>query len=249
MSEQPKHNWDFEPAADHGLPPIARFKSVKREPGFFTFAAHAAAAVFLRGYFKVYHRMTVEGAEHLPRKTPFVVIANHASHLDALTLAAALPLASRVNTYPVAAGDVFFETMASSILTAIIINALPLWRKKVTAHALDELRERLERGHSGYILFPEGARTRDGEPLPFKAGLGMLIAGTSVPVVPCYISGAFEALNAEQRVPRPRKIGVRVGPAMTFEKVESRREGWVAIAEAAREAVLKLRPGLTEKKA
>lgn len=242
MTKEPRNAWDFEPAADHGLAPIARFKSVKREPGFFTFAAHAAMGIFLRGYFKAYHRMRIEGTEHLPRKTPFVVIANHASHLDALTLAAALPLSSRVNTYPVAAGDVFFETMASSILTAIIINALPLWRKKVTAHALDELRERLERGHSGYILFPEGARTRDGEPLPFKAGLGMLIAGSSVPVVPCWISGAFESLNAEQRIPRPRKIAVRVGPALTFDKVESSREGWVSIAETARQAVLSLRP-------
>lgn len=240
MSEQPKNTWNFEPAADHGLSPVARFRSVKREPGFFTFTAHAIAGACMRTYFKLYHRMSIEGREHLPTNTPFIVIANHASHLDALTLAAALPLATRVNAYPVAAGDVFFETVASSVLTAIFINALPLWRKKVTTHALDELRERLSRGHSGYILFPEGARSRDGELLPFKAGLGMLVAGTPVPVVPCYIYGAFEALPANAKIPRPRQIRICVGAPLKFEQATQDREGWMAVAEAAKKAVMAL---------
>lgn len=242
MADQPRHSFSFEPAADHGLAPIERFRSVKREPGFFTFMAHAASGGVLRTYFNLYHRLRIEGREHLPRQTPFVIISNHSSHLDALTLAAALPLVTRVHAYPVAAGDVFFETIASSVLTAAFINALPLWRKKVTAHALDELRERLARGHSGYIMFPEGARSRDGELLPFKAGLGMLTAGTSVPVIPCYISGAFEACPANSRIPRPRKIGVRVGPALVFKEQSSDRDGWTAIAEAARAAVQALKP-------
>lgn len=241
MTDQPKHSFSFEPAADHGLPPIERFRSVKREPGFFTFVSHAIFGGLLRTYFVLYHRMRIEGREHLPKKTPFIVISNHSSHLDALTLAAALPLATRVHAYPVAAGDVFFETIASSVLTAAFINALPLWRKKATAHALDELRDRLSRGHSGYILFPEGARSRDGELLPFKAGLGMLIAGTDVPVIPCYLSGTFEACPANSRIPRPRTIRVTVGPPLTFKDHSSDKEGWMAIAERTKEAVTALK--------
>jgi 1-acyl-sn-glycerol-3-phosphate acyltransferase len=240
MPEHQQNTWTFEPAADHDLPPFAAFRSVRREPGFPTFAASALAGVCFRALFTVYHRLRVEGKENLPRKTPFVLISNHASHLDALILAASLPLAVRVHTYPVAAGDVFFETIASSVAAATLINALPLWRKKVTTHALDELRERLVRGNSGYILFPEGARSRDGQMLPFKAGLGMLIAGTDVPVVPCHLRGTFEALPPDRTLPRPRRIRVRVGPAMRFADVENEREGWMRIAEQTRRAVFDL---------
>lgn len=237
MADEPRNTWTFEPAADHDLAPIAAFRSVRREPGFPTFAANAVSGSCIRAYFKIYHRLRIEGRENLPRKTPFVLISNHASHLDALILAASLPLVTRVYTYPVAAGDVFFETIASSMLAATLINALPLWRKKVTTHALDELRERLARGQSGYILFPEGARSRDGNMLPFKAGLGMLVAGTKVPVIPCHIEGAFEAMPPNRTMPRPRRIRVRVGKPLTFDTVSGDREGWSIVAEGARRAV------------
>jgi len=240
MADQPRNTWTFEPAADHDLPPIAAFRSVKREPGFPTFAANAVSGCCIRAYFKLYHRLRIEGRENLPRKTPFVLISNHASHLDALILASSLPLVMRVHTYPVAAGDVFFETIASSMLAATLINALPLWRKKVTTHALDELRERLARGQSGYILFPEGARSRDGNMLAFKSGLGMLVAGTEVPVVPCHIAGAFDAMPPDRTIPRPRRLRVKLGKALTFEGIENVREGWAQVAESARCAVVAL---------
>lgn len=245
-SPKPERTWAFEPAADHDLPPIAAMRSVRREPGFFNFLSHAAAEAFFRVYFKVYHRLKVEGREHLPRGTPFVVISNHTSHLDALALKAALPIKTAVYTYPVAAGDVFFDNVASSVITAAFINALPLWRKKATTHALEELRERLSRGHSGYILFPEGARARDGVMKPFKAGLGMLVAGTNIPVVPCFIKGAFKAMPPDRTIPRPRRIRIRVGPAMSFEHATSDRDGWALVAEEAQRAVRGLWPSSGE---
>ena len=50
----------------------------------------------------------------------------------------------------------------------------------------------------GYILFPEGTRSRDGVIKEFKCGLGMLVAGTDVPVIPCYLQGTFKALSADR---------------------------------------------------
>ena len=235
------NTWLFEPAADHDLPPMAAIRSVKREPGFFNFVAHAAAGLGFRIYFKLYHRLKVTGKQHLPRKTPFVLISNHTSHLDALALKAALPVASAVHAYPVAAGDVFFDNVASSVITAAFINALPLWRKKATTHALEELRERLARGHSGYILFPEGARSRDNALMPFKAGLGMLVAGTTIPVIPCYIKGAYRAMPPDRTIPRPRRIRIRVGAPLSFESATSDRDGWASVAEQSRRAVDALR--------
>lgn len=238
MTDQP---WNFEPARDHGLSPAERYRSVQREPGLVSSTLHVAAVGALRAYLRVYHRLFIRGGEHLPRRPPFVLIANHVSHLDALILSAALPLEARASVYPVAAGDVFFESVAMSMFASAFVNALPLWRKKATRHAIAELRERLAGGRTGYVLFPEGARSRDGRMLPFKAGLGLVVAGTAAPVVPCYLHGAFEAMPAGRKVPRPSPIEVRVGAPLSFASVSNDRDGWESVACRARAAVEALR--------
>lgn len=52
------------------------------------------------------------------------------------------------------------------------MNALPIWRTNCGAHSLEDLRGRLRRGQSVYVLFPEGTRTRDGAMGKFKPGIG-----------------------------------------------------------------------------
>jgi 1-acyl-sn-glycerol-3-phosphate acyltransferase len=65
----------------------------------------------------------------------------------------------------------------------------------------------------------------------------MLIAGSDIPVVPCFITGAFESLNREQKVPRPRKITVTIGPPLSFTGLPNTRESWDHIAAACDGAV------------
>jgi len=237
----PSSDWQFRPAADHGLGPIERLRSTKREQGLVSWSLHHAALAGLRTVLKVYHRFEVQGRENLPVAPPFVMIANHASHLDALVMAAALPRKVGATTFPVAAGDVFFESIAMSAATVVFINALPLWRKKVTGHALEDLRDRLLEGHTSLILFPEGARSRDGVMLPFKSGIGRIVAGTSVPVIPCWLDGAFAAFPPGKWVPRPRKLVVRVGRPLVFADVAADRAGYDVITVKLREAVEGLR--------
>ena len=209
-------SWNYRPAHDFELTPVERARSLKREPGVWSSLSHLAWHSLAKNYLKIYHRLRVEGAEHLPAEPPFILIANHSSHLDAIVLGSALSrrLCSRV--FPVAAGDVFFETPALSLLSAQILNALPMWRKNCGPHALAELKERLVLEPCGYILFPEGARSRDGSLKPFKAGLGMIVAGTPVPVVPCWITGAMAAWRPESRWPKPRKVGLKIGPSIAL---------------------------------
>jgi 1-acyl-sn-glycerol-3-phosphate acyltransferase len=73
--------------------------------------------------------------------------------------------------------------------------------------------------------------------LPFKAGLGMLIAATDVPVIPCYLHGCFQALRPETKWPKPYPIRIRIGTAMNFASVPNRREGWEQIAAELQSAV------------
>jgi 1-acyl-sn-glycerol-3-phosphate acyltransferase len=118
-----------------------------------------------------------------------------------------------------------------------MLNALPTWRKKCGTHALEQLRQRLMQEPCAYILFPEGTRSRDGALMAFKPSLGMLVAETDVPVVPCYLDGCHRALTAHQHWPRPRRICLRIGQPQTFATVPNNRDGWKQIAPAMEESV------------
>ncbi len=234
--------WKYEAATDLNIPAGERMQSIRREKGMASSITHALFMAGMWTYFRLYHRHTVIHRERLPTKTPFILCSNHTSHADSMALACALPPSVRLETYMVAAGDVFFSGPVMTAVSATLINALPLWRKKVTTHALDELRQRLMKGHGGLIVFPEGARSRDGKPGRFKPGIGMVVAGTDIPVYPCHIEGSFEVLPPGKVVPRPRKVTVRVGEPLRFETTANTREGWDQVAAAIRSSIGKLAP-------
>jgi 1-acyl-sn-glycerol-3-phosphate acyltransferase len=229
--------WRFEPAHDFGLSAKQRRLSLRREVGL-----ESAMSCFLwrsitRVYLAIAHRLKIRGRENLPARAPFILVANHASHLDAIILGGILPLRFVGAVFPIAAGDTFFTKRASSIFATAFMNALPIWRKNCGAHSLEDLRERLLQRACIYILFPEGTRTRTGEMAPFKPGLGRLIAGTNIPIVPCYLNGTFAALPATGTVPRWKKISVHVGKPLSFAETTNDRAGWKLIATATENAV------------
>lgn len=234
-------DWQYKPARDQALTPAEKLRSLQRESGLAFATTQLLWRVGVYAYLKTYHRLRVIGGENIPAKPPFVMIANHASHLDALVLGAALPWQLRRHAFPIAAGDVFFETPQASLFSAMTLNALPMWRKHCGPHALQELRERLISESAIYLLFPEGQRSRDGTLGPFKPGLGMMIAGSDVPVVPCYLDGTFAACPPGTKWPRPRPLKLTVGPPVTFPDVVNRRAGWDEIATTLQTAVLALR--------
>lgn len=235
--------FDLKPARDLNLSGSNRLRSLDREPGLVSAMTQHAWWAAMRAYFTLWHRLRVEGREHLPDKPPFVLVGNHTSHLDACVLASVLPARLRDRIFPIAAGDVFFQTPLVSAFAAFMLNALPMWRKNCGPHALEQLRRRLLDDPCAFILFPEGGRSRDGSMMRFKPGLGMLIAGTPVPVTPCHLSGCFEAFPAERRLPRPCPIRLRIGEPVLFRDVANDRAGWNHIAATLEERVRALKPG------
>jgi 1-acyl-sn-glycerol-3-phosphate acyltransferase len=229
--------WKLEPARDLGLPFGERLRSHQREAGLIETAGHLAWWGLVRAYLASCHRLQVVGRKHLPDKPPFVLVANHASHLDALTLAAPLPWRLRDRIFPIAAGDTFFQTSARAVFAVGFLNALPMWRMKCGPKALKALRQRLLEDPCVYILFPEGTRSRDGSMRPFKPGLGMLVAGADVPVVPCSLQGTYESLPAHRAWPRFRRITLRIGEPLLFPTVSNDRTGWETIAAQTEAAV------------
>jgi 1-acyl-sn-glycerol-3-phosphate acyltransferase len=202
--------------------------------------AHHACFSLVRSYFAIAHRLSIVGLENLPAHGPFVLAANHCSHLDALALGAALRPRHRERAFPIAAGDVFFQSNVTSTFSAIMLNALPMWRKNCGPHALADLRQKLQDERAIFIIFPEGGRTRTGSMMPFKHGLGMLVAETNVPVVPCGLIGAFEALPPNRKVPRPVRIKLIIGEPLNFAATPNNREGWSQIARSLESSVHKL---------
>jgi 1-acyl-sn-glycerol-3-phosphate acyltransferase len=229
--------WDLQPARDTGLSPSERFRSVRRESGLLESFAHHACFSFLRTYFAIAHRLSIIGRENLPSHGPFILAANHCSHLDALILGAALTPRHREGAFPIAAGDVFFQTKAVSVFSAIMLNALPMWRKNCGPHALADLRSKLQEERAIFIIFPEGGRSRTGSMMPFKHGLGMLVAETNVPVVPCGLVGTFQALPPHGKIPRPVAIRLGIGEPLNFATTPNNREGWSQIAQSVETAV------------
>ncbi len=196
----------------------------------------------LRTYLATWHRLRFEGKEHLPSQGPFVMVSNHTSHLDTIALAAALPRKLRKRVRPIAAEDTFFSRHPMATLAARVMRAVPVSRERSGRHALGELRSALEDDGQPYILYPEGTRARDGRMGPFLSGLGLLVAGTQAPVVPCHIEGAYESMPAGAALPWPAAITVRIGQPIHFDHLPNRRRGWDAVAEQVESAVRRLSP-------
>jgi len=68
--------------------------------------------------------------------------------------------------------------------------------------------------------------------MPFKHGLGMLVAETDVPVVPCGLIGTFRALPPNRKIPKPARIKLIIGEPLNVAATPNTREGWSQIAQS-----------------
>jgi len=229
--------WHYEPAQDLDQPMVERLRRFPREPDITVYLLRSLAAMLARGWLRFYHRLQIVGRENLPRDGSFVFVANHASHLDAMCLLAALPLRKLHRAFPAAAVDYFFVSVPRVALAAVVVNALPFSRKLHIQHSLQLCRHLLANPGNVLILFPEGTRSTTGRIGEFKPGVGLLVAGTNLPVVPCRIEGAFEAWPKGALWPRPRRIRLTIGVPQCFVSLPATRESACAIARALQEAV------------
>jgi 1-acyl-sn-glycerol-3-phosphate acyltransferase len=221
--------WTYQPAPDLAAPPpvpiAPRLPALPRTnpTELLRCALRTAGACLIRTALSTYFRFRVIGRENLPASGSFVMIANHASHLDGLCMVAALPLARIHQAFPAAAADYFFKNAPLGFLTNLFMNALPFNRKGNVRQTLESCRNVLAGQDNALILFPEGTRTTTGEMSPFKGGVAQLVAGTTTPVVPCYLAGAFAAWPKGRLLPAPRKLTLAIGPPLTFAHLKKNR--------------------------
>ncbi|TSA41681.1 MAG: 1-acyl-sn-glycerol-3-phosphate acyltransferase [Verrucomicrobiales bacterium] len=234
------NSWQYEPAADLDQSLADRLRRFPREPDLTIYALRSLAALTVRCWLRLYHRLEITGHEHLPENGSFVLVANHASHLDTLCLLAALPLHKLHRAFPAAAQDYFFVSVPRLAVAAIVVNALPFARQTHIRHSLNLCRQLLVNPGNSLILFPEGTRTATGMMGEFRPGIGQLVAGTDIPVVPCFLDGAFAAWPKGCCLPRPKKLRLRIGPARTYAALPAGRESSEHISSDLRESVVGL---------
>lgn len=213
--------WRYTPAKQLSLFEKLRQFPRDREIGFSLL--RLLGNICLRFVLRLYFRLRIEGRENLPKEGSFILVANHSSHLDAPTLASVLPLRKMDKTHSVAAKDYFFSSFWRAFFSVIFMNAIPFDREENLIEGLELCKKALDQGEI-LILFPEGTRSKTGEMGEFKPGIGTLVAGTDIPVVPVTIRGAFEALPKGKWFPRPKKIEVKIGKPLTFTTISEIKE-------------------------
>lgn len=211
------------------------------EPGMLVRGVRSLAAVVVRIFLYVYGRFTIVGRENLPVDRSFILVANHASHLDTLCLLSALRIRQLHRAFPVAASEYFCVNSLLALLAKLFVNVLPFDRQFGCWHSLSLCARMLqERSGTILVLFPEGTRTGGIEPGKFKPGVGLLASGRDVPVVPCHLAGTHAALPKGAWFPRPSRIRLTIGVPRVYAHLSATKESSRQICEELRESVMSL---------
>ncbi|HHG75642.1 MAG TPA: long-chain fatty acid--CoA ligase, partial [Persephonella sp.] len=159
----------------------------------------------IKPVFKIYFSLEVEGQENIP-DPPFIMAPNHQSLLDGFLLISAVPDKKLEDLYFLAEEIYFPEGIRKKI--GKIFHVLTVNINKDLKGSLLKTASLLKEGKS-VVIFPEGARTRDGNLLPFKKAFGILSKQLNIPVVPVVIKGAFEAFPIGSKLPKPHRIKIK----------------------------------------
>jgi 1-acyl-sn-glycerol-3-phosphate acyltransferase len=121
-----------------------------------------------------------------------------------------------------------------------VVNALPFERRVAIRHTMTVCDQLLANRGNILIIFPEGTRSTNGAIQEFKCGIGALVAGRDLDVLPCYLDGAWRAWPKGKRLPRPRKVRLVIGAPRNYAERTADKASVAAIASELRGAVKQL---------
>jgi 1-acyl-sn-glycerol-3-phosphate acyltransferase len=179
---------------------------------------HQRLAKVLAGWFiRLYCRLTVRGAEHIPVDGPVIVAANHRSMWD-------VPIHGLASPRPVtfmAKKELFKNPILGWAWR--VLGGFPVRRDISDIRAIDTGLAVLERGEV-LCLYPEGKRSKSGEMLPFLKGAAWLALRTGAPIVPSGIVGTGKAPPPGERKPLlGKRVRVNFGEAIPVEREDDHR--------------------------
>jgi len=174
---------------------------------------------------------TVVGRENLEGiEGPVLITCNHVTYIDVGFVLIAMPARIRNKLAvgmlgerlwamwrPPASMNVFARwwQQAGYYLVVALFNVFPLPQQSGVRESFAFAGESVDRGYS-VVVFPEGRRSHDGKPSPFRSGVGMLAQKLNVPVVPLRIDGLFDLKQSGRKLARPGELKVLIGKPLRF---------------------------------
>ncbi len=210
-------DWDYDNDQWSKLPPYLKHLPLfTRHFDFLSYVIRLLWSFILKIiFFRFYIRLKVVGdfnkiyKEH-PR---LIIISNHSSHLDAVSIAASIPLKYWRDLFIAAAKDYFFSNAVFTFFSQHCLGAIPIDRGSKKGEAVKlilQLLSQLER--IWLIIFPEGTRSQDGKIHDFKKGVSIFSLKTQTPVLFLYIHGNRKLWPKGALFARPGKLTIYVGP-------------------------------------
>ncbi|MGL4368204.1 MAG: 1-acyl-sn-glycerol-3-phosphate acyltransferase, partial [Spirochaetota bacterium] len=154
----------------------------------------------------LYFRIKPEGVDRIPKDTPVIFAPNHQSYLDGLVLTSLLKRRMRKKTFFFAKDRNFkshFRRFFANKANIILLNI-----NKDLKGTLQTMASISSQGNN-IVIFPEGARSRDGKIMPFKKTFAILSKELNIPVVPVVIEGTYEIFSVENKIPKPGRVHVK----------------------------------------
>ena len=199
---------------------------------------YRVAKSFVWLYLHAIFRFHVSGRQNVPKRGGVLLAANHISAYDPPAVGCVIPRPA----YFMAKKELFDNPLKNLIMS--IARCIPIHRGDVGRATIKRINELLNQGQA-ILLFPEGTRSRNGELIAGKEGVGMIAAHNKVDVVPVHVAGLYKVRGSIFRRP---KISISFGEPVRISSViaESglhRRESYRAITAAVFERIRELGSG------
>ncbi len=178
-----------------------------------------------------------EGIDHVPKKGPFIIVANHSSYLDHFLISTVLKTFCKTEVYYLTKKEAFGTPI--SRLWHISLGCIPLDRSSTDTKALRSVLQYLRDGKV-VVIYPEGTRSPTGHLMPVKSGPIKLALLGKVPILPIGLSGSFDTLPKGKRIPRLIRSKIRIGKPFYFHQQNLSKVNANQMAHQVMEEVVRL---------
>jgi long-chain acyl-CoA synthetase len=161
---------------------------------------------------------------------PLLITCNHVTYIDLGFVLIAMPPRIRHRLAvgmlgerlwgmwrPPSAMNLFARwwQQAGYYLAVALFNVFPLPQQSGVRESFAYAGESIDRGYS-VLVFPEGRRTEDGKPCPFRSGIGMLAQKLDIPVLPMRIDGLYGMKVSGRKIAHQGELKVLIGKPLHF---------------------------------
>ena len=186
--------------------------------------------VILGPFFRFYFKYKCIDKENI-KDGAGIIVGNHQSYLDGFMVNNVFTTKEMNDNYYIATALHFksdFMKYLSGHGNIILVDA-----NRNLKNTLQAAAKVLKNGKK-LLIFPEGARTRDGKLQEFKKTFAILAKELNVPIYPFVLKGAYEAFPYNKKFPKRNNI-----PVQFLEKIESQDKTVEELVEETKNSIAK----------